>query len=263
MNTKEFKINLDKTNEFLSRFILSSKKLLDSDLGKEAREYLDLRKISKFSREKFEFGYFPSNDNLHLLNEFNTNDLKKYKLIFENHINDEHNTKIKIGYFDNYNLIWPIKDDMNRIVSLMGRSILLEDKLKELKISKYKYGNYIKSYNLFGLNFAKKSILANESVILVEGQLDCIKCHANGVYNVVALGGTSLSWYQLFLLKKHGAKKIFLLLDNDNPGKEAQKKIINKYNGYIKFECINLPSKYKDIDEYINADNDLSLISCI
>ena len=135
-----------------------------------------------------------------------------------------------------------------------------------ISIDKYKYNPFTKSHILYGLNVAKEAISINKSVILVEGQFDTMSCHIKGIYNVVGLGGTSLSNYQFYLLRKYGGPniKIKCLLDNDDnkSGEKAFEKIKKQYQNYANIEALKLPNlKYKDIDNYLKAETDLMFLT--
>jgi len=208
----------------------------------ESKEYLDSR-ILPFYQKKYQFGYFPPTDYFSFFSKSNIQTLQKINVLF----------KKDIGYdclFKHHTIVFPILDDYGYAVGLIARTI--DDEFcKENNISKYKYSTFHKSFILFGLNFAKEAILTKKSAILVEGQFDKIACDYIGQHNVVATGGISLNYYQLFLLKKYGAKKIYLLFDNDDPGQKASYKILKKFEEYSEFDKIVIPSKYHDIDEYI------------
>ncbi len=104
----------------------------------------------------------------------------------------------------------------------------------------------------------KGAIDRHDSAIIVEGQVDCISCHAHGFFNTVALTGSELTTYQVFLLKKM-ASKVYLLLDNDEPGEKAARKIINNYSNEIEIKNINLPNGFGDVHEYLSESEDLSV----
>jgi DNA primase len=253
MNNFQYTKYIKQRSDLLSEVIITCKQLLKS--SKEAddvRNYIDNR-ISTYNQNKFDFGYFPPDDNLKLLSDIiEPTKLIKLGLVFFNE-----NVAYKRSMLHQHNLIMPIKDDYGHIVALVGRNSLPPEEQKLLEIQKYKYTyGYSKSCNLFGLYHAKKSIRKLQKVILVEGQIDCISCHAHGLHNTVALGGSSMSDYQLFLLMKYGGNnlKLLLLLDNDEAGKKAENKIKNKYSKYVNIEKINLPPEYKDVDEYLRTN---------
>lgn len=233
----------------------------NSPLAQETREYT-LSRVSNFNQEKFDFGFFPKNEDLNLLIDLVGYDtLHQLGLIYPWNIADRASTfTINKGSLSNHNLVMPIRDDYGNIVAMMGRSLFSNEKLKELEIQKYKYTQFFKSLYLFGLYQSKKAIRNSDSVILVEGQIDCITCHAHGFHNVVALGGASLSQVQFYLLNKY-TNNIYLLLDNDKAGIIGRKKIMDRYSKLSNIRLLNLPEKYKDPDEYLKTSNNYNIFN--
>lgn len=261
MNTRQFISKTLTNSQLFSEVIVACKGLLrSSDSASEYRAYLTNR-VSRHNQNKYDFGYFPNDDQLEeLYAHIDREKLQKLKLIYNVNLKDQNNTSFTKSVLNHHNLIWPIKDDYGNIVGLIGRSLLEKDQLKILEIDKYKYTKFTKNSILYGLTQAKSSIRKTGIALIVEGQLDCISCHAHGFHNAVALGGSSLSYYQLYLLKKHGAKEIWLCLDNDAAGKSGQDKIIRNYSSYITIKKISLPNQYKDVDEYLRKSEDTSAL---
>ncbi len=109
-------------------------------------------------------------------------------------------------------------------------------------------GVFIKGNVLYGFAQSYKDIKKTGFAFLTEGYFDVIAMHQSGFCNTVGVMGTSLTDNQINELKKV-TSNIFLLLDNDNAGKNA----INKHiislirNGFRVFIC-DLKS-FKDPDE--------------
>lgn len=238
-------------NELFAEVLSACKFLLfNQEKAKKAKDYIFSR-VTNSSINKFDIGFFPSSSDLSLLTSLvDINILYRLGLVYKTLV-DERNYKVErnVSFFNNHNLIFPIRDVRGNVIALSGRTILNKEEQTEFKISKYKNSSYTKSVHLFGLNFARKSIEQTKSVIIVEGQLDCISCHQNGFHNVVGITGSSFSPYQLFLLKRM-ANKIYLLLDNDDAGKKEKNRIKKKFSNLIKIEDIELPDNYKDVDGY-------------
>lgn len=224
-------------------------------LAEEARLYIDAR-ISYENQELFNVGYFPDDDNLDILFQYISEEkLKILDIVYPYHVQDGDNRAwTNKAMLSKHNITMPYRNIYGNIVALVGRTILSEDDRKDQKIQKYKYTKFNKSLHLFGLSHAKEAILRQQSVIIVEGQIDCITCHEYGIHNVVALGGAALGKYQFRLLNRL-AKKIVLLLDNDAEGKKAQKKIIDRYSKEIDIAHLELPGSYKDVDQYLRTKN--------
>lgn len=226
------------------------------------KKYIESR-LSKNSIKNFNIGYFPNNYNIDIITKIiNLDILYKLELIY--YYDDfENKTKITKSYLHNNNLIFPFKDEYGNIISMSGRTLLSDKEMKALGVSKYKNTFFQKSLNLFGLYNAKQSILANDKAIVVEGQIDCITCHENGIYNVVSSMGSDLSLYQFFLLKKY-TNNIVLLLDNDKAGIKGKEKAISKFSKHSNiYEKNIIPVIYKDIAQYLKENGDTVIFNNI
>jgi DNA primase len=79
---------------------------------------------------------------------------------------------------------------------------------------------YHKERELYGIYQAKKQIVKDDRVFMVEGYTDVIAMHQAGIENVVANSGTALSIYQIRLLRRF-TQNITLLYDGDEAGIHA------------------------------------------
>ena len=68
---------------------------------------------------------------------------------------------------------------------------------------------------------ANKAISDSTDFLLVEGQLDAIRCWEEGFKTVIAPQGTAFKESQANLLKKSDPRRIVCLLDGDDAGKKA------------------------------------------
>lgn len=225
-------------------------------------EYLNSR-LNKNVQEKFGFGYFPGVQNLQLLTDIiNIDQLKELGLLYDKDIEDSIcHRKLLFNYFEDQQLIMPYRDVYGNIVALVGRSLLNDEEREENKVEKYKNTRFTKGNHLFGLYEAKDSILRLGHVYIVEGQFDVIKSFEKGLTNIVALGSSGMTPFQLSLLARY-TDNIFLLLDNDEPGERGRRSIMEKYSKYINITNVWLPSLYKDIDEYFQ-ENDADSMSLL
>lgn len=223
------------------------------------REYLSLR-LNNSSIQDFDFGYFPNNKDLSLItSNLGLEVLKENKLLYQKIVEDAQGIcYYNFLYFDNYPLIIPFKDQYGKIIALVGRNLLPEEERRNLKISKYKNTVFTKGNYLFGLFEAKQSIIEKNVVYIVEGQFDVIKLREIGLTNVVALGNSNMTLYQFSLICRY-ANKIIILLDNDEAGYKGRKMIESKFGHLANIENLYVPDPFKDIDEYIKADNINSL----
>ena len=79
---------------------------------------------------------------------------------------------------------------------------------------------YHKERELYGIYQAKKAIVKEDCVYMVEGYTDVIAMHQCGLENVVANSGTALSNHQIKLLRRF-TPNIVLLYDGDEAGIHA------------------------------------------
>ncbi|MCB1124520.1 MAG: toprim domain-containing protein, partial [Verrucomicrobiae bacterium] len=121
-------------------------------------------------------------------------------------------------------LMIPIREHANqRVVAFTARQLKItpeDDRSREAKyVNSPETPLFNKSQILFGLYRAKKEVSEDLPFILVEGQLDAIRCWSIGL-PAVAPQGTAITEGQLLLLKRF-SEKLICLLDGDDAGKKA------------------------------------------
>lgn len=233
----------------LNKLVNYCKELLYNFPQAEAvRDYAKSR-LSQNVLDKFSFGYYPSQENLHLLeSEIGFEELSKLGIIYENIYQDGlMQKKTTYSTMQNHNLVMPYKDTYGEVIAIVGRSILTDEDRKIHKIPKYMNTSFNKRDSLFGLNLAKESIIKENSVFVVEGQMDFITAYDKGLYNVVALGSSNMTFEQFALLTRY-TDNIILLLDNDDAGNAGSDKIIKNFGKYANIKKGELPAGYKDLD---------------
>lgn len=228
----------------------------------EAEDYLAYLngRLGSQMQEEFVFGYFPGIKNINLLTAFVSEEkLKDIDLLSNYTLRDSVAPRvIYYNFFENHPLILPYRDVYGNIIGIIGRSLLDDEERKKLEIPKYKNTDFKKGDHVFGLFEAKTAILEKDCVYVVEGQFDVIKAREKGIYNIVAIGNSNISLYQVSLICRY-TKNIFLLLDNDLAGEKGRDNAIKKYGQFANFSSLYLPFGYKDIDEYLKANNGDSL----
>lgn len=206
--------------------------------GERALEYLLERGINEKSIDTFQLGYAPESWN------FITNKLKSKNANLEHASNiGLISNKDKNGgkhYFDRFRdrVIFPIINQYNTVCGFGGRVI---DKNEPKYLNSPDSEIYKKRQILYGFNIAKTEIIELKRVIIVEGYLDVIGCHQEGIQNVVAPLGTALTEEQVTLLSRY-AEEIILLFDADNAGIKASLRSIEILDNInIKVRIANLP----------------------
>ena len=119
-------------------------------------------------------------------------------------------------------LMFPIIDVRGNVIGFGGRTLK-----NDADIAKYLNSPetliFNKRKNLFGLNLAKKS--KQESLLLVEGNIDVVALHQYGFDNAVASLGTSLTEEQAALMSRY-TEQVVLLYDGDTAGQNAAQRAI-------------------------------------
>lgn len=116
-------------------------------------------------------------------------------------------------------VIFPIHNLTGKVIGFGGR-VLSKDQSKAKYVNSPESDIYNKSKSLYGIYFAKNSIVKNDNCYLVEGYTDVISLHQAGIENVVASSGTSLTEEQVKLIKRY-TPNITILFDGDEAGLKA------------------------------------------
>ncbi|GHC11233.1 DNA primase [Cerasicoccus arenae] len=126
-------------------------------------------------------------------------------------------------------LMIPIRDIQGRVIAFTARQTDLtpdDDSSKEAKyVNSPETPIFYKSGVLFGLDHARQHIDESKAFVLVEGQLDCLRCFEQGVHTAVAPQGTAITEQQLGLLRKY-TPKLEVLLDGDRAGQKGAMRML-------------------------------------
>ena len=123
-------------------------------------------------------------------------------------------------------IMFPISSESGKPIAFTGRLLDTSDpkaggKYVELPETPL----YTKGHVLFNLDKAKAAIKETNSVVLVEGQMDCISAFLAGVANVIATSGTKFTEHQVRLLSRF-TQRVVLNFDGDDPGIEATEAVL-------------------------------------
>lgn len=143
-------------------------------------------------------------------------------------------------------VVIPIHNAEGELVAYAGRVVDDEDGREKYSFPK----GFFKNLELF--NFHRMMMDESENpLVIVEGFFDCIYLWELGYKKTVALMGTHLSDEQFDLLGRalHRDDKIFVLLDSDEAGIEASKKIVHKLSSRYFVKNIRLPEPDTDADD--------------
>jgi len=122
-------------------------------------------------------------------------------------------------------LMIPIREKIGRVCAFTARLLSVTPQWGDKKAPKYvnspETNIFKKGELLFNHDLANKEINEKSHFLLVEGQLDAIRCWVEGFKTVVAPQGTALGDIQASLLRKSNPRGVQCLLDGDDAGKKA------------------------------------------
>jgi len=127
------------------------------------------------------------------------------------------------GLYDRFSgrAIFPWLNVSGKVVAFGGRKLDAATKgVQQKYVNSPDSEIYHKERELYGIYQAKKAIVKEDCVYMVEGYTDVIAMHQCGLENVVANSGTALSIHQIKLLRRF-TQNIVLLYDGDEAGIHA------------------------------------------
>lgn len=121
-------------------------------------------------------------------------------------------------------LMIPIRDHQGRVVAFTARQTALtpaDDPAHEAKyVNSPETPIFVKGNLLFNLDRARTHVGEGRPFVLVEGQLDALRCWQVGLQTAVAPQGTSITEGQLALLRRYHAQ-VECFFDSDSAGQKA------------------------------------------
>ena len=233
----------EKKDEYFEIYELANKfyqNSLFTNLGKNAIEYLKKRNIDKETIKKFGIGLSIQKVSL---TDYLKN--KKYdidKLINIGITNDQGN-----DIFIN-RIMFPIYDLSGNPVAFSGRIYNTKDTSKYVntkETDKFKKGKLLYNYHI-----AKEYLKKNDSIIIMEGQMDVIRASTIGINNCIATMGTALTKDHKNIIKNM-TNNIVLCFDGDEAGEKATVNAIELLEDTnVDIKVVRLPNNM-DPDEYI------------
>ncbi len=208
---------LAKLNDWVLKYWIGN--LWDENKGSTARDYLEQRKISTESAQKWQIGLS--------LDSWDDLSQKAQALKISDQLLVDGGICVRrdnAGCYDKFRnrLMFPIHDVTGRVIGFGGRT---------LGTDPAKYMNspatalFDKSHSLFGLDKARQTISQSEMAVVVEGYTDVIMAHQYGVCNVVAALGTSFTTGHARILRRY-AKRVVLVFDSDVAGISAAERAL-------------------------------------
>lgn len=235
--------------------------LVEGAEGAEARRYLEERDLPVELLKEFQVGFAPNEwEGLMkraLKKGYTVEQLEAAGLVVPS---DRNGKKSHYDRFRN-RVMFPICDPMGRVIGFSGRIMNKAEKGG-------KYVNspetllFRKNQVLFAFDKARKPIVSVHQAIVVEGQIDAMRCHQAGLDNVVASQGTALTENHARLIKRY-ADEVVLVLDADAAGVKAALASSEIFiAAELSVRVATLPEK-EDPDSLIRKNGAEALISLV
>ncbi len=149
-------------------------------------------------------------------------------------------------------LMIPIRDSRGRVTGFGAR--VLDDSLPKY-INSPQSPVFDKSATLYAIDRAAAEIRKQDTAIIMEGYMDVITAHQNGITNAIASMGTAITETQINTLRKL-SRNLCLAMDADSAGEEAMLRTVG-YENILNSEIrvITMPEG-EDPDDVIRGNTD-------
>ena len=200
---------------------------LQSPEAARAREYISGRGLTPEAVRLFRIGYAPDSwtDMRDRLLKFFPEDVLRASGLFHSKPNEDGSPGSMYPHFRK-RITFPICNETGKPIAFTGRLLDTNDpKAGGKYVNSPETPLYTKGQVLFNLDKAKAGIKETDSVVLVEGQMDCISAFLAGVGNVIATSGTKFTEAQVRLLARFTHRAV-LNFDGDEPGIVAAETVL-------------------------------------
>ena len=160
-------------------------------------------------------------------------------------------------YYDRFRnrIIFPIINEKDKVIGFGGRVIDSEDSPKYYNSPETPL--FQKSYELYGLIYARKAIRDRGYVLVVEGYMDVVSLAQHDFKNVVATLGTATTIYHIKKLMRY-TQDIIFCFDGDTAGKaaawRAMMNALTALTDKVRLKFLFLPKNH-DPDSYIRENS--------
>ena len=203
----ELKKVMELASLFYSRFLTSSNAV-------KAAKYLKDRNVSKESIEKFKLGFSPIAENM-FVNEATKRGFSKELLIKAGLAYVKENGQIT-DYFRG-RVMFPIKNTIGEVIAFGARAL---GDFQPKYLNSPETPLFSKRKTLYGIFEALRDIRKEKKILLLEGYMDVISAHQNGIGFALAPLGTAFSHEHASFAKRY-SKDIVVMFDGDTAGQNA------------------------------------------
>lgn len=189
----------ERRSNLLEDFVAYTKERLSTNAGEVARRYLKGRGFNRELSDGFEFGYYTTTGDVNQAlwqRGYSRREVDRSGVTFD---------KRWIG-----RLVGPWRDRSGRIANIWARD-LGKDAEVESKYLMLRGGSRSSPLGI--------ETVRGEEAVLVEGLMDAYSLRANGIKNVIALGGAQLGNRQIEEMRKARIESLVINFDHDGKSK--------------------------------------------
>lgn len=242
-------VEFDDDNNFQTKDIITlhediqklSRKLIYTQEGREAYEYITNRDFNDDDLNEFGIGFLSSNmDYADIFKKYNK------QILYDSGFFKESKYGAPYARFFN-RLMLPIKNITGSIAAFAGRSL---DGSNPKYLNSAESSIFHKGNTLFNIDKAKDAMKQNKQALIVEGYFDVMRLYKSGFKSAVAPMGTALTKEQISLLKRY-AEEVTVMFDGDSAGEKAAFRSLERFIETSLFpKVIFLPTE-DDPDSFI------------
>jgi len=245
--------NLYRANDLAQKYFHHL--LLNDDVGASARTYLQTRRLSGETIERFGLGYAPPEWDA-LLKVAGRRGLSP-QILERAGLALPRSTSS--GHYDRFRdrIAFPIANLSDRTIAFGARALQPDQEPKYLNSPETPI--YHKGRVLYGLADTRNAIRRQDAALVVEGYMDLISLAQADIQHVVATSGTALTEDHCRLLARY-ARQVVLLFDGDAAGSTAAMRACEALLGTgLDARVVSLPSEH-DPDTFVQTHGSDALL---
>lgn len=233
---EKMKLSFYRTLDFICEVCLIDKKQMEQDYAIELPFGGYYKNITKIRNNTYDdLPTYP-------MSELNTYGVVPSMRFYKDNISVETMERFLCGYdtlSDRLTIPWFSKD--NELIGIMGR---LNRECKDGEAKWLPIISFPKNQSLYGLNFNYDDIKQKSTIIIFESEKSVLQCHSFGLNIAVALGGNSLSKWQINTVKSMFLDKVIIAMDQDLPVEHSKQLAEQlKMDGFFKNKCFYIYDK--------------------
>jgi DNA primase len=176
------------------------------------------------------------------------------------------------GLYDRFRgrLMWPIRDITGDVVGFGARRLFDDDRIEAKYLNTSETAIYKKSFVLYGLDLAKKTIARDRQAVVVEGYTDVMACHLAGIQTAVATCGTAFGVEHIKVLRRImrdepdlAPAKVVFTFDGDAAGQKAAMRAFGEDQRWASQCFVAVEASGKDPCELRQAGGDAAVLALV